>query len=556
PGFNLAGWNESYTGAPFSEEEMREWVDHTIGRILALGPRRVLEIGCGTGLLLLQIAPHVEYYCGTDLSREALACIEAQIAGADTHLPIELLHRQADDFNGVEPRSFDLVVLNSVVQYFPSIDYLLRIIEQAARSVKTGGHIFVGDVRSLPLLEAFHASVQLHQAQPWLNKAQLRTRVQKRLSMEQELAIAPRFFLSLSERVSEIAGARCSLKRGTHPNELNSFRYDVVIEIGGQTASSEGPIWIDWQTEGLTLDSLEALLNAEQQETVAIKSVPNARVREHVRALELLESADGSETARDIREALARAESNQGIDPEAVGCLAESLGYQADIGWTGDDREGLFEAIFTKPGREIPGLSAPRATAAPPLGRCANHPVQEMLSRKLIPELREHARASLPSHMVPATFVTMPELPMTPNGKVDRRSLPAPELGRPEMEQAYVGPRTEPERIIAEIWEEFLGVAPVGVHDNFFELGGDSLLSIQVTAKAIERGLPLTSKQLFEHQTIAKLAALLRTESVDESALDSPDKASDAETFGWTQNNLDEIAAAIAASLNNESSAD
>ena len=124
------------------------------------------------------------------------------------------------------------------------------------------------------------------------------------------------------------------------------------------------------------------------------------------------------------------------------------------------------------------------------------------------------------------------------------------------MEQAYVGPRTEPERIIAEIWEEFLGVAPVGVHDNFFELGGDSLLSIQVTAKAIERGLPLTSKQLFEHQTIAKLAALLRTESVDESALDSPNKASDAETFGWTQNNLDEIAAAIAASLNNESSAD
>jgi hypothetical protein len=66
----------------------------------------------------------------------------------------------------------------------------------------------------------------------------------------------------------------------------------------------------------------------------------------------------------------------------------------------------------------------------------------------------------------------------------------------------------------------------------------------------------LTSKQLFEHQTIAKLAALLRTESVDESALDSPNKASDAETFGWTQNNLDEIAAAIAASLNHESSAD
>ncbi|MBN6039792.1 non-ribosomal peptide synthase/polyketide synthase [Amycolatopsis sp. 195334CR] len=112
----------------------------------------------------------------------------------------------------------------------------------------------------------------------------------------------------------------------------------------------------------------------------------------------------------------------------------------------------------------------------------------------------------LPEYMVPA-LVVLDRLPLTPNGKVDRAALPAPELGSSEEE--YVEPRTEREQVLAEVWAELLGLDRVGVHDNFFDLGGDSILSIQSVSRARERGLSLSSKDLFLAPTVAGLAALV-----------------------------------------------
>jgi SAM-dependent methyltransferase len=169
PTFNITGWNNSYTGTPIAEEEMREWLDQTVDRILSLRPQSVLEIGCGTGLLLFRLAPRCMRYAGTDFSTIALDYIQQTLSLRNEDLPqLELLQRRADNFDGIEAGIFDLVVLNSVVQYFPGIDYLLRVLEGAIKVVKPGGSIFIGDVRSLPLLEAFHLEVQLQQAPEWL----------------------------------------------------------------------------------------------------------------------------------------------------------------------------------------------------------------------------------------------------------------------------------------------------------------------------------------------------------------------------------------------------
>ncbi len=120
--------------------------------------------------------------------------------------------------------------------------------------------------------------------------------------------------------------------------------------------------------------------------------------------------------------------------------------------------------------------------------------------------LRAHLAAGLPDYMLPAAFVTVPELPLTANGKVDRRRLPAPDWAA-GSEQAHRAPRTEAERVLAGIWAELLGVARVGVDDNFFMLGGDSILSIQVVSRARAAGLALTPRDLFRHPTIGELAA-------------------------------------------------
>jgi non-ribosomal peptide synthetase component F/aryl carrier-like protein len=117
--------------------------------------------------------------------------------------------------------------------------------------------------------------------------------------------------------------------------------------------------------------------------------------------------------------------------------------------------------------------------------------------------LREHLRLRLPDYMVPAAFVTLPSLPKTTSGKVDRRALPAPLAA---VSDGYREPRTGAEATLARIWGEVLGVELVGADDNFFGLGGDSILSIEVVARARREGLALTAKDIFRHQTVAELA--------------------------------------------------
>ena len=132
--------------------------------------------------------------------------------------------------------------------------------------------------------------------------------------------------------------------------------------------------------------------------------------------------------------------------------------------------------------------------------------------RKVPPgtDLREHLRERLPLYMVPALFVHLETLPRTPNGKIDRRALPAPDGGRPELRSSYVAPRNASEQLLASIWSQVLGVERVGAHDDFFELGGDSILSIQIVARANQSGLRLTARDVFEQPTVAALAALNR----------------------------------------------
>src|SRR6185295_7946712 len=110
---------------------------------------------------------------------------------------------------------------------------------------------------------------------------------------------------------------------------------------------------------------------------------------------------------------------------------------------------------------------------------------------------------------------------LTPNGKVDRAALPAPDQVRPEIERHFVAPRNATEELLAGIWSEVLRVADVGVHDNFFELGGDSILSIQIIARANNAGLQLSTKQVFQYQTIAGLAAHSGTGEAEEAILDA-----------------------------------
>jgi amino acid adenylation domain-containing protein len=133
--------------------------------------------------------------------------------------------------------------------------------------------------------------------------------------------------------------------------------------------------------------------------------------------------------------------------------------------------------------------------------------------------LQRFAKQKLPDYMMPAAFVILKTLPITPNGKVDRGALPAPDQARPQLEEAYVAPRTHVEEMLASIWSEVLGVEQVGIYDDFFELGGHSLLATQVASRMFDTfRVELPLRTLFEKPTIHELAiaiAEIQAERVD-----------------------------------------
>ena len=136
-----------------------------------------------------------------------------------------------------------------------------------------------------------------------------------------------------------------------------------------------------------------------------------------------------------------------------------------------------------------------------------------------IPELRKHLRASVPEYMIPQYFIELEVIPLTPNGKVDRRALPEPKVDR-QTEESYLAPRSEVEKTIASIWQELLDIKNVGIHDNFFELGGHSLLLVRMLARLQKTfGKELSIVEMFRHPNIAALASFLTQKEKKEPSL-------------------------------------
>lgn len=517
PAFHIKGWISSYTDLPIPGEEVAEWVDQTVQRILSLRPGRVLEIGAGSGLMLFRIAPHCEYYCATDVSRNPLRYIQQQLPTLKEHSrKVSLRHQAADDLGALEDNSFDMVLLVSVAQYFPSVDYLFRVLEGAIRVASPSAMIFVADVRSLPLLEAFHTSVQLYRAPANLSKAELQQRIQRQIVREKQLVIDPDFFPALQQHFEKISRVEVFLQRGRYENELTKFRYDVVIRVGPDSGEVVDVSWLDWN-ESLTIQSIRELLEKQQPEILGIAGVPNSRLLADIKAVEFLKMTGGPQTVAELREAL-RDVSKRGVDPEDFWALENDLPYYADISCSGWDTEGKFDVVLKRRTRDWTGV---RIQASRPAASRSNHtrrrdnstnsPAQSMLLTKLPQALREYLMDQLPEYMVPQTFMILEELPLTPNGKVDGRALLALEPVNLQIGEAFVPPRDSYELLLTHIWEEVLGIGPLGVKDSFFDLGGHSLLAVRVMAqigRAFGKTIPLAA--LFQNSTIERLASLIR----------------------------------------------
>jgi SAM-dependent methyltransferase len=370
PTFNIISWVSSYDCKPYSDEAMREWIDQGVARIRALAPRRVLELGCGAGLVAFRLAPFCEQYTGLDFSPSAVAQLRARAPANVT-----VLERAAHELDGLA--GFDTVVINSVAQFFPDLAYLDGLIAQVVERLPAGGALFIGDVRSFAHLRAFHAAVRLAWDDGAVTRDVLAAEVAAEIQREAELHVDARWFRALPDRFPSLAGVEIQLKRGVAATEMSQFRYDVVLRVGPRLPAVE-PRTLDWPAP---------LQPAELP--MRVRNVPNRRLADAAFVLRWLDGRESrARTVAELRRLMAARDPSSAIDPETV--WAHAGGDRVLIDWAASGLIDRMDITYRAPG----AIVAP-PTFAPPGGRVATDPLRPTWLRAVRPELEASLQAAL-----------------------------------------------------------------------------------------------------------------------------------------------------------------
>lgn len=506
--FNQAdfdGWNSSFDGKPIELQSMQEWRDNTVERIVRLKGRRILEIGSGAGLLFYPLLAHCDTYVATDFSTYAIDKLrhgasllqmqdKAQFAVCDAASILQTISTL-----GYQP---DLIIINSVTQYFPSCDYLLDVLRQAMTLLKGQGQLFIGDVRDARLLDLLHFDIQKFQ-QPDASFSALYAATQQARLQDKELLIYPDFFLSFAEAYPLLA-VDLQLKAGHHPSEMLSYRYDVTLTP--QTAALSDPVETFYSSDALDLTQLLQ----QQYSTFVVLHYPNTRLYRSY--LELHNLSDKS--------ALAKL-----LDYQQLSELAERYGYQFKTSIE-PENPALVTLLFSRDNAKIYSSDLTEHQTRP-----LHYAVREPFMPQNTALLRSYLEQRLPAFMLPNMLIQLEAMPLTPNGKLDRKALPEPL----QHNQGYVAPQTELEQALCQIWQDILGLSRVGVQDDFFQLGGNSILAISLThriSKVLQRDISVAS--VFRHKTIAKLTE----HGLGKQTVQIQPAVSDHKTLSYAQNRL------------------
>lgn len=230
------GWNSSYTGLPFSKAEMDEYRENVTRKVRPLLGKssRVLEVGCASGITMFALAPHCGFYLGTDLSEVILSKTRQRVTAEGLH-NVALRRCGAHELHQAGERNFDVIIINSVIQYFPGHNYLAQVIGSCIDLLADDGCLFVGDVMDLQLKDAFAADLS-----EFKRKNKHSAHVTK-TDLGSELFVSRDFFKHLQARFPVIASVEFYAKEHTIPNELTRYRYDTFLKIE-KRSSAEIPL--------------------------------------------------------------------------------------------------------------------------------------------------------------------------------------------------------------------------------------------------------------------------------------------------------------------------
>ncbi len=349
PQLDLSGWRATDSGHPFPSDHMAEWADRTAELVLRHRPTRLLELGCGTGMLLYRLHPHLRGYVGSDIAEHVVERLDA------LGLPrVQVLRSAAHDIHGVVMRDalarlggpVDCVLLNSVTQSFPSVDYLTAVLHDAIHLVAPGGTVVIGDIRHSSLLDV-HCRHLEQAADPAASEPEITTRAQRRAAADTELLLDPATLANVASMAGRSVTVSLLAKTLTDDSELARYRFDAVLHID----PAPRPDLRVLQWAALRPDWATALADLAGSVRVAgpvrVQGIPNRLLEAGPggrRGTSSGDSGDGrppAVTAAALRAALSGHDAAVLIDPHDAGLLqvaapsdtaATSLDFLAGVG--------------------------------------------------------------------------------------------------------------------------------------------------------------------------------------------------------------------------------
>ncbi|KAM0514832.1 hypothetical protein ACHAPE_006507 [Trichoderma viride] len=536
-GNDFKGWTSMYDGNEIDKTEMHEWLGDTMHTLLdGQAPGHVLEIGTGSGMILFNLGAGLQSYVGLEPSKSAatfvtkvIKSIPALDGRANVHVG------SATDVGQLGEIYPELVVFNSVVQYFPSSDYLEQLVDTLV-GIPGVKRIFFGDIRSLATNKQFLAARALHALGDKSTKGAVRQKMTEMEQREEELLVDPAFFTMLGERhPNHIRHVEILPKKMQASNELSAYRYAAVIHMHGSEEQYQSVYqinlneWIDFQQSHMNQDTLLSLLkNSTDALAVTVGNIPYSKTVMERHLVDSIDAECGESEAQNLLDGAAwisavraDAESCPSLSATDLVRLGQEAGFRVEVSaarqWS---QSGALDAVFhrhdlrtQKGGRAL--IRFPTDNQVQRSASLTNRPLQRLQSRRVASQIREQLQSLLPSYMVPSHIVMMDQMPLNANGKVDRKDLAQRAqalVQKPREKVQQVLPLNEIEVVLCEEFSEIFGIQ-VGITDHFFKLGGHSLLATKLTARIGRRlSVRVSVKDIFDQPVIADLAATIRRE--------------------------------------------
>lgn len=513
---DIAIISQYYTSGEI-EQQGAEWTNEGLKRIKALNAKKIIELGTGGGHLLLTLGPDVDEYIATDYSEVAINKLNEKLAiHPDKWQHVKAYTAMADDFTGIKPHAYDLVFLHGVAQYFPSLQYLQKVIENATLALKDGGCLYIGDMQTLGAISMHFYLDQLGITNDHTTVEEFRNITELRIQKEEELSVDPEFFYNLPSVIPAITSVDVQIRGGNYLNEGTKCHYDIWMYVG-DTAPAIAPSAIELQwNASADAQWLRGQLKSHPNQVIGVKNIPNSRLS---RDFALLQLINQSEDQAEIKALKNRMQSvpQSGFNPSDLWFIGEELGYKTHVRWSVDGSDGCVEAVFIPEG--LDAVPEKPKTAQTFSVKKNDREIEEAVQVLSFPEhqikrWKSTLQVQLPDYMVPTFYIALNRFPLSTNGKIDKAKLPSPELAmQTAASENYKAPSTRTEQRLQEIWTKFLAVEQISVTSNFFELGGHSLIAVKIMLeieKEIGTRLPISS--LFEYSTIEKLAKVIEGE--------------------------------------------